>query len=308
MIIYALGIHSGGGKVLLDYLLSSHFFDDVNILICDSRYIVPDKLAFKISIIYVEPNLICRWLAEIKLKNLSKKNPNLKIFCFSNMPPALRLHNKTILFFQNALLLPGIDFKLKSFKTRLRLKYEQLWIKLFIHNIDEIWIQSVWMKKFFFKTNASILVNPFLPKLPEHKIQNKKYQFICVTGTAEHKQLAKLISEWPKEYNSNFSLIVVCDSPGPNSLDYFNIKNPNIFFKFNVDRSELFDLYQQSVILINTSLIESFCLPIYEANYFGLKVVALDVLFTKEIDFIDLRLKELTEIEIRNAIKLLAVL
>lgn len=299
MIIYALGIHSGGGKVLLDHILSSNMFEKIDFLICDSRYAVPAGLNFQINIIFIKPNLISRWLAEIKLRNISASINQTEIFCFSNMPPAFKLKGKTILFFQNALLLPDTEIKNFSFKSYLRLKYEQFWIKFFIKNIDEVWIQSKWMRDKFFSTNAPILINPFLPYLPSPKFVVKMFRFICVTGSAPHKQLLKLISVWPKKLDPSFKILIICDTYSDHLIKHINsIDNPNIEFKFNISRSELFDFYQCSEILLNTSLIESMCLPIYEAKHFGLKIATMDVLFTKEIDFINFKFFKLTEDEI----------
>lgn len=309
MIIYALGIHSGGGKVLLDHLLLSEMFGKTHLLICDSRYSPPIEIFLKVKIVKIKPNIFKRWKAEYILKKESLEMKGVDILCFSSMPPLFRLSGKTILFFQNALLLPKIKTNIRNTKINLRICYEKFWIRFFINNVDEIWIQSKWMLPFFFNAKVPILLKPFLPELPQPlNTIKKKYRFITVTGNSEHKMLAELLNTWSEISDPKMSLVVVTELPN------FKIKNiietarfQNVHFFYNLKREDVFQLYQECEILLVTSKIESFCLPIYEAHHFNLKIVALRSLFSQEIDFIDYFIDAINKSDIINANKALNV-
>ena len=129
MIIHAVSIHSGGGKVLLDQILTNKEFGEVSILICDKRYKLPDDIDKDLKVIRIFPTLRDRWIAEKKLKDFTDKNPGLTVLCFANLPPAFRLKAKVILYLQNALLLPQSKLYFNSLWSGLRLVYEKIWLK-----------------------------------------------------------------------------------------------------------------------------------------------------------------------------------
>lgn len=302
MIVYALGIHSGGGKVLLDHILTTQELGDISFLICDSRYKLPDKISPNCNVTRIPPSLISRWRAEFYLKKISELNSEEGILCFSNMPPAFKLNGKVILFFQNALLLPGLKSEFDSLKTRIRILYEKLWIYSFLKNVDEIWVQTRWMRTNFFHTQTPILVKPFLPNFPPVNFRiEKKFDFITVSGNARHKMLNELLFLWDKMPADGPNLLVVTEKPSLHiSKIMKNLKNKNIHFVFDIPHDEVFIYYQQSYYLIVSSKVESFCLPIYEALHFGLKVIAIKSEFSLELTDVVKILSKFTVDEILN--------
>ncbi|MBC7428158.1 MAG: glycosyltransferase [Bacteriovorax sp.] len=284
MIIYATSIHSGGGKVLLDHLLDKEIFGKITHLVCDERYNLSSINLTQMQVSRIKPSLFNRWKAEFLLKKLSQKYPMEDILCFSNLPPAFKLKSNVILYLQNALLLPKSKIIADSLKSYLRLSYEKLWLYLFINHVDQIWVQTEWMKNSLTKFHKPVFLKPFLPFFPEAKPKvEKKYDFITISGNAKHKQLNELLIEWDKFPIVGPSLLVVTEKPNKKILNTIvNLKNNNIKIVYNVSRETIFELYQEAKVLIVTSQIESFCLPIYEAKNYKLKVLAPKKAFAQE--------------------------
>lgn len=284
MIIHAVSIHSGGGKVLLDQILTVNNIDrdKISTLICDERYELPTNVPSGLQIYRVKPNLLSRWNAEFLLRATALKNPSETILCFSNLPPAFKLPNKVILFLQNALLLPGIPLYVDSLKTKLRIMYEKLWLKVFKKNLNEIWVQTLWMKNTLEqKTSLTIKIKPIVLDLPSPVIRTKKYDYIAVTGSTPHKRLYELLLAWESMPNPP-SLLVITDRPSDKiKAQIEKVKNVN--FIFDATRSDIYKYYEESKCLLITSKIESYCLPIYEALHFGLRVIAPDEGYTLEV-------------------------
>lgn len=297
MILYAINVNSGGGKVLLDELLINQKFGKITTLFLDQRYVFPKEIAQSSYNIYrVKPRLLSRWLAEVQLWKVSKRLKNEDILCFGNLPPALRLSTKTIVYLQNAFLLPSVRIPRDSLKTFCRYVYERNFFNFFIKNADEIWVQTNWMKRNLLKTKKPIFIRPFLPDFPKVDLSIvKRYDFITVSGNAKHKMLFELLVEWEKMPIDGPNLLIVTETPNSKISNLINsTKNKKIHFAFNASREDIFNYYQQSKILIATSRVESFCLPIYEALHFKLPIIATKSEFSMEIPQVTSHLDELS--------------
>lgn len=280
MIIYAINISSGGGKVLLDELISRSTFGKVHYLFLDSRYSPPKELDQSIDVILIKPRLFHRLIAELKLRKTCDANPNLDLLSFGNLPPFFKQKSKVIVYLQNAFLLPGAPIPRDGWRPIARNFYERLIWFLFKKNINEVWVQTPWMSS---KIPKSILcfVRPILPQLPNLKSkETKNIKFLCVTGTNYHKNLVPFLKILLSKKIEDISLYIVIDNLLNNSnllktLDQCQKVWPSFRFVTSLERAELFELYQRAHYLVNTSDIESFCLPIYEALNFRLQVISL---------------------------------
>ncbi len=284
MIVYAINIHSGGGKVLLDEVLEKNLFGQITVLFLDARYKLPQSsntLTHDMQIFRVQPTLQSRWYAEYLLKKISQTRPEDSVLCFGNLPPLFRLKNKTILYLQNAFLLPEIHIPRDSLKTYLRFLYERLWLKCFSKNVDSVFVQTKWMQNQLpiqLKQKSQIQV--IAPTLPSVVVQkNPKYLFLAITGNENHKNLKTLLETLKRiDLKDNRFAIVTTH------LCKYETSGleKNVHFIHGSSRQQIFELYQNSKCLIMTSEIESFCLPLYEAKHFGLDIIATDVEFTHE--------------------------
>lgn len=283
IIIHAVSIHAGGGKVLLDQILKEKTLGEIAAIICDSRYPLPPEVNDSIVIYRAKPTLISRWKAEWLLKSYTDTHQGLAVLCFSNLPPAFKLKAKVFLYLQNALLLPKIPLYVDSLRSFLRTIYEKIWLQVFWKNLDEIWVQTNWMKDALVDEKTPVLINPIEPIFPPAQELEKKYDFITVTGSSPHKRLDKLLSAWELMPDPAPSLLIITDWINKkNKKKLKRLKNKNITVKTVLSREEIFHFYNLSRTLILTSKIESYCLPIYEALNFNLKIIAPDELYVKE--------------------------
>jgi glycosyltransferase involved in cell wall biosynthesis len=280
MIIYATNIHTGGGKVLLDEVLRGDAFGRCTAAFVDERYAIPAGAVCG-AVIRVAPGLLTRWRSEWHLRRLSRANPSEEILCFGNLPPLLRMPARTILFLQNAFLLPGIPAPRDSIKVFLRIVYEKAWFRAFVRNADRILVQTRWMRDRLppalrEKTDIQVV----LPRLPAPRGAGpKKHLFVAVTGNERHKRLHVFIDALRRLDLKHHRVAIV--TSGRCGYSIAGLQS-NVDLYDGLSRDEVLGLYETSRCLVMTSDIESFCLPLYEARHYGLDVIATDQGFVTE--------------------------
>jgi glycosyltransferase involved in cell wall biosynthesis len=288
MIVYAVNVHTGGGKVLLDELLVNKPFGQISGLFYDQRYTVPAEVQGLYPQIPVKPKIWDRLKAEFILREFSSKTPQIPVLFFGNLPPLFFKPLKSILYLQNCLLLPGINIETHRLKVALRLNIEKLILRFFIRNTTEVWVQSEWMARGVraLTTSQIVLKKPFLPTFPNPKNLPKIFDFISISSLSKHKNFDVFISALKlldPHLNNKIRVLAILDFNGPPQNFDLNLKNIDFLVKTLTSRDELFDLIQQSQTAVFTSSLESFGLPIYEALHFGLKVIALNRPFLEDV-------------------------
>lgn len=288
MTVYAVNIHTGGGKVLLDALLLDQPFGPVTKVYADERYSLPESMPSAVEIIAVKPKLFPRLLAEIKMYLDPRYNQTNEVLFFGNLPPLFRFFfkknkkKKIILYLQNAFLIVDFNTPKSSLKEYLRLFVEKLWLYVFQFNVDEIWVQTEWMKQ---KTadalnfHKPISIKPFLPKLPDlAKPETPKYKFLYVGSLARHKNLnifLEALKKLDQTLRSPLEVCVILDSSIKVEITsaHLNLKNIKPKTLSSLTRNDLFKIYVDSEFLVCTSSLESYYLPIYEAHHFGCTII-----------------------------------
>lgn len=308
MIVYATNISVGGGKVLLDELISKHPFGKPLILFLDQRYALPEGISPNDFTIYrIQPKLTHRMAAEWKLRQVSKKASHYPVLCFGNMPPAFRLKSKTIVYLQNAFLLESVPSPQDSLKLVLRNTYEKFWFKCFIKNADEIWVQTKWMMQNLTKSlQEKTSVKPFLPTLPKIEIKSEKaIDFISVTGTLKYKNLIPLLSAIESSGLTTKKFVIVSDHKN-DEIDTLlkSIKEKGISLEYytNISRDKLYTLMGQAKCMLITSSLESFCLPLHEALHFKLDLITGNLAFVTEYTTPTETFKDLSVVGIRDGL------
>lgn len=308
MIVYAINISSGGGKILLDELILNHPFGKPSILFLDQRYALPIGVFEKDFTIYrVKPKLTHRMTSEWTLRRVSKANSDYPVLCFGNMPPAFRLKSKTIVYLQNAFLLENVPSPKDSLKLVLRNTYEKIWFKCFIRNADEIWVQTKWMmQNLSANLQRRTSVKPFLPTLPKIELQNEKtIDFISVTGSLKYKNLVPLLTAIESSHLLDKKFVIVSDHKN-DEIDSLlkSIKEKGISLEYytNISRDKLYTLMGQAKCMLITSSLESFCLPLHEALHFKLDLITGNLAFVTEYTTPTETFKDLSVSGIRDGI------
>jgi len=290
IVIQACNIHQGGGAVLLKSIL--YCLDKKNITVkvfVDSRFQFESKKC--IEVVKVKASVFSRFKIEVVLAQLSRKNKNLKILFFGNLPPLFRSNKNAVLFFQNLILLNKSN-KIK-FEIRTEIKHfiEKVWLKICLKNINTVYVQSESVKRHFLIKfpYANVRIMAFFDLLPVlgNSEDGVKY-FVYVASGDPHKNHLNLIKAWIYLYESgvNLKLILTTSCFSNEAKKIFTqalSKGVDIEVKLNLSRKEIFKLYSSAKALVYPSLTESFGLPLLEAKLAGLPIIASELDYVRDL-------------------------
>ncbi len=293
LVIYAVNIHTGGGKVLLDELLTRSPFEKITGAFLDARYPLPKTLDFPVYI--SKSRLWGRLKSEFALHRFLKNNSRFlaqeEILFFGNIPPFFKPRNPSRLYLQNCFLTRQVPLPHDSFKLLLRLWIESRLLKLFSNRVDEVWVQTKWMKSMTlnFLPQANVRIKPFLPTLPlvDLKSAKRTYDLLFVGSFAAHKRLSfflealKLVEE---KLTQKIKVFIAMDHP-PTDINLANFKLIELELRFQISHGQLLKIYADSKVFVATSLYESFYLPLYEAHHYRCNIIAPLAGYTEDLNF-----------------------
>lgn len=297
LIIHAPNVNSGGGRSLLLALLKAVSGADYDVLaFLDSRLTLP-KLDWvnSLNVRRVTPNVFSRFAAEVGL--LSESKAEDVILCLGNLPPLLGARGRVVVFVQNRLLIDADSFDLKQFSTpqRFRLTIERWWLRWRGGRTIEFLVQTETMA-YLMEKRLGILprVVPFSEHIEQISGQvastSRKWDFIYVASGESHKNHDGLIDAW--------RLLSVEKLYPTLAVTVDRVKYPDLFKKIDavasqnglciqnlgeIPSSEIRDCYKQASALIYASYLESFGLPLIEAQQNGLPVIAPEKDYVRDI-------------------------
>ena len=294
IIINAVNIHNGGGLILLNQLISFLPNEDV-IIFCSKKLNTLYTKKNSIKFIKINSNFFSRFLSELSIYIKSKKKD--KVLYFGNLPPIFKIRSHVYLFIQNRLLL---DYKvnMNEFPIYLRLKLYiiRLFLKIFNNNVSQYIVQTDSMSRLVKKElGRNAIKLPFLPDIYSNKTKdinykNKLYDFIYVASGYAYKNHLNLLDAWQLLADDNLypSLLLTIDSKRfpkiikiiNQKINKSNLKVKNIYFN---NHDDLIDMYTKSRALIFPSNFESFGIPLIEAKYFNLPVLAGELDYIRDL-------------------------
>ena len=293
IIINAVNIHNGGGEILLNQMISSLPKRKV-IIYCSKKLDLINKKQ-GIKFIKIKSNLFSRILSELRIYVKSKKND--KVLYFGNLPPIFKIRSHVYLFIQNRLLLDyKINLRELPINLRLKLYILRLFLKTFNNNVAQYIVQTDSMSRLVKKElSKNVIKLPFLSNTYSNKAKalnhkNKLYDFIYVASGYSYKNHLNLLDAWKLLADENLypSLLLTIDSKiFPKIIKIINqkvlksdLKVENIFFD---NHNDLINMYQKSRALIFPSNCESFGIPLIEAKYFNLPVLAGELDYIRDL-------------------------
>ena len=290
LLIDSVYINSGGGYVLLKYLVEELTTREAEfILVLDER-IGSDFVSIKNRVILAHSEFArMRFYRHLPPKITS-------VFCFANVPPPIKLNVPVYTYFHNINMLtlqgwPTIRKQLQTLLKREYIKYLRCntdkWIVQTTNTRDQL-IRKVERK------NEKILVYPFynidsLTTAVASDEQKKDYALVgnYNNGAKGHVQLVKaweILAQkgyYPKlhltvsDANDEFAKVlnhaIQCGA---------RIKNHG-----NIKFEQVPNIYKQSKAVVYPSINESLGLGIVEAISMGCDIVASDLPFTHSICF-----------------------
>jgi glycosyltransferase involved in cell wall biosynthesis len=281
ILVDALYINVGGGKILLNYIIEE--FKRSNI---DVFYLLDLRLAGKHShlekekFVYLEPSFIKRHF--FYKKNINKFS---KILCFGNLPPSMKMRAEVFTYFHQTLYLK-IENEI-PFLQKITLKLKVLIWKKLIKNSNYWLVQSNYMKhklekKIGLNTELNYVI-PFYPPIAQAKLYvQRKKQFVYISSGESHKNHFRLLDAFTQfnDLYQGFELHLTVEKKFDSlykAISKLREKGYPIVNHEYLDRELLGQLYRESEFLIYPSLAESFGLGILEAIESGCKVIGADL-------------------------------
>lgn len=288
LIIHAPNVHQGGGKTLLHALLSEIGDTQSCALLTDHRFdlgLVPSH----IQVFSFAPTLWGRFSAERKLKSLAQ--PGNIVFCMGNLPPLQRCAGRVVVFLQNRHLLDGFPLDGMPLKTRLRINLERLWLRTRLNSDIELLVQTLSMQNAAMRVlGLRPRVVPFFSKyeqinrlLNQHPSRNLIYP-----ATADkHKNHKNLLAAWELlDLNGIKVELHLTVDGNPEILSLIaNLQKRGILIvnHGHLTKIELEALYEGCMALIFPSYMESFGLPLLEAQSLGIPIIASERDYVRDV-------------------------
>ncbi len=280
ILVDALFIHNGGGKVLLDYLIQELEKTNFNVFYLFDMRLRQHSFDIKPNnqFIFLEASLY-------KRHQFYKKNKTTfsKVFVLGNVPPTVHISADVIGYFHNAVYLDiPADF---SFLDRIKYKLKIAVIKYFESNVKLWLVQTTHIKRQFeakFSKKEKVYILPFFPKLPQVVGSRKPATFLYVSNAQANKNHKRLIDAFCKSFEEmkKGELILTVNDSFPGIQSYIEAAVAKGYPITNVGflpKDKLAEKYAESEFLIFPSLSESFGLGIVEGINAGCKVIGADL-------------------------------
>lgn len=287
VLIDAMYVNHGGGKILLDYLVNEVEKNNPDVFyLFDDRCSQSFKAIDNERKVFLKPSFYERY--QFYKKNKSKFS---KVLCFGNLPPNIKLDATVYTYFHNLIYLSipkeyslkdKIKFKLKIEIMRRIAKNTNFWL------VQSDLIKDKLHQKFHFK-KENIKNMPFYPPFDAVDVQlREKNTYFYVSNAKEYKNHTRLINVFCQFYDTYQlgKLILTVEEEYEATINLINEKQKlgypikNIGF---VGRNELHKVYLSSEYLIYPSLTESFGLGLIESIACGCKVIGADLPYTYEV-------------------------
>ncbi|MCF8057792.1 MAG: glycosyltransferase [Bacteriovoracaceae bacterium] len=301
IIVNALGIVSNGGRtLLLDLVESSPQINAKFTFFIDSRLLLPDCFNSNphVKFIRLSSMLISRYFVDLKIKKIAKKGD--RVLYLNNLPPLFSLPCKTIVFLQNKYYVSRSSLKGFRFKSKVRIILEKAMIRFFISRANRIIVQTPSMAKDVLgltaKVAGKVQVFPFCSSyqvsdllVEDERNDLSDKHFIYIASSEPHKNHWTLVKAFALLKEEGFSpklslTIAANDSPSTNGLcKYIEENGLNILLLGAMSRVDVEDLYKVCDALIYPSRLESFGIPLLEAKFHGVPIIASELDYVRDV-------------------------
>lgn len=302
LIIQASNIHETAGKILLIDLINSYYAQKTEtnnmVLFIDKRCHIRQALPnLDIVIHEISATVLSRFIAELKIFSLCKKNTKARVFCFGNIPPLFTLPNQVILYYHTLLYFKKFIKHGLNLKQKIKLSLERQWIKTKLKGVAEVIVQSNFVKETF-ESEFMFHKIKILAFNDQHVIQKvllnskHKYQvdgFAYIAAGTVHKNHLNLIHAWrllakegiyPKLHltiDARYdSLLRALDEA--QKIDQVNIINHG-----TVTHEDAIRLCLSASAVLFPSFCESLGLPLVEAKILKIPIIAGELDYVRDI-------------------------
>jgi len=292
ILIDSVHINNGGGKVLLEYLVNNLSKSNYNIFyLFDKRNnsnfdFIPERNKY-----YINNSFLSRVKFYLRNKELM-----LKVFCFGNIPPPIRLNCNVYTYFHQSLYLENHKNILSGSSLIWNFKIQ---ISKLLKENTNYWIVQTPRLRSKLSSRYKIKFQhiKIIPFFPESAAKNKPIQtsnykneikYIYVSDGHPYKNhiiLLKAFNRFYKQFNEG-SLILTISENYPeltNLIDSYKQKGIPILNVGFVRRERIIEYLKNAQYLLYPSLNESFGLGIIEAVENECKVIGSNLPFMHEV-------------------------
>ncbi len=293
-VLYAPNVHQGGGRALLLPLLEALKNANDVVFVLDARMELPVGMDLLGKVYRVSPTLLSRLFFEWRMLQLIQDNE--VVLCMGNLPPLFAHQGVQRVFVQNRYLIDDVSLSQHPLPVRLRLKVERWWLRSRSSYVQQFIVQTESMQRCI-KTALAVEaeVRPFVDRSQQISQLNtrdgsQQYDFLYVASGESHKNHQALVRAWIVLADRDVypSLCLTLDANRFASLcawieSEIHRTGVRISMIGECSFNDVQKLYRQSSALIYPSLFESFGLPLMEAVYAGLPVLASNELFVTDV-------------------------
>lgn len=283
ILIDALYINNGGGKVLLNYLIKC--LEETDLMVF---YLL--DLRTEGTIPYVKKTNKVQYLKasiENRKKFYQSNNKFSSVLCFGNLPPFSKINANVYTYFHQPLFLKIPQ----SFSLKSKISYflKQNIIRMFKKNTDYWIVQSPFIKeelskKYIIKPEEILELPFYIPLSPKNKTKISN-SYVYVSNANTHKNHQNLIEGFCIFYDKykRGSLTLTVDESFNEIFNLIEHKKKmgypihNIGF---VNHEQMSEVFSKAEFHIFPSLAESFGLGLVEAINCGCKVIGADLPYT----------------------------
>ncbi|WP_206362674.1 glycosyltransferase [Sphingomonas yabuuchiae] len=307
IVIYAPNVGAGGGLVLLRGLLASAWPVSQVTAILDQRGRASlEDRDQSIEVHWAEPSLRGRWRMEKLLRDLTRSG--CTVLCFHNLPPVLASPAQLFCYIQNAYVIDLIATNRLPWRLRVRIMLEKLIARRFRHRIDRYMVQTRTMADAvrgwygpgappvdilpFVGSNmpSSVRVDPPAVEAVKSRMRpDASWDFIYVSDGSFHKNHRCLFSAWNMLADRGLypSLAVTLhpdrDVALCGYLAELVAKGLRITDLGQISHGQVLAAYGRSSAMIFPSTMESFGLPLIEAQAADLPILAPERDYVRDV-------------------------
>lgn len=303
VVLSAFGIHTGGGRVLLEALLEA-LGSDLRVAALDQRLQGGLPFSIESEVLYVPASISGRFRAAWRLA--VRACPGDTLFCFNGLPLRARARDVRVVLYMQArhLLVPDHTVRY-PWKTAMRVRLERLWLRLGMRACDEVWVQTSTMANLVVRLfpAAKVQVAPFVDDelgarlavpLERRTVEAigsaaaTDVRFFYPAEAVAHKNHAVLLAAWEllaaEGYRPTLWITI-----GPSDFERLIAKTAGLRAGSHVvnlgplSRAQVLERMEASTALVFPSSLESYGLPLLEARAAGLSILAAERDFVREV-------------------------
>ncbi len=297
LLLYAPNVHTGGGLVLLQELLSAWPKQVALRTWLDDRARMQLQLPPVAEVEWVHASLASRLRAEWSLQRTA--SPGDTILCFHGLPPLLPSRSRVEVFLQNINYLGQVQLSDFEWRVRQRLRLEQLLSRSRRSQVHRYWVQTPsmaralrnwWAPQSTDDLHVSVL--PFMPSTAcrqEPRGSAVDYDFLYVADGTPPKNHRRLVEAWAllAEAGVRPSLALTL-SPRDSLLQRW-IEQQSVQYGLRIHllgtlpHAKVLALYGRVNALVYPSFGESFGLPLLEAQDSNCPILASERDFVRDV-------------------------